>query len=32
MAVLPACAALAMLISPVARGETLDELYRKAKA
>src|SRR5438270_5335381 len=29
---MPACAALAMLIAPAARGETLDELYQKAKA
>ena len=28
----PACAALAMLVSQTARGETLDELYQKAKA
>jgi hypothetical protein len=29
---LPACTALAILVSPAARGETLDELYQKAKA
>ena len=29
---LPVCAALAMLVSQTARGETLDELYQKAKA
>src|SRR3954453_18552220 len=29
---LPACTALAMLVAPAARGETLDELYQKAKA
>ena len=29
---LPACAALAVLLAPAARGETLDELYQKAKA
>ena len=29
---LPLCATLAMLIAPAARGETLNELYEKAKA
>ena len=29
---MPVCAALAVLVSPAARGETLDELYQKAKA
>src|SRR6476646_4075612 len=29
---LPACTALAMLVAPAAHGETLDELYQKAKA
>ena len=29
---LPLCAALATLVTPAARGETLNELYEKAKA